>query len=241
MKTRFNKKTGRTTFVFSKNTNINNKKRQFREPMTELKFLDTSLITSTLDVNTAGEDGEHNPSATIGLTTMAQGDGGSNRDGRRATWYSINIQGTINVPSQTGRTTADNAFSYFIALVLDKQTNGAFASSESVYINPGGAQITGTTPLRNLAQSNRFRVIATRSGTIQAPNMAFDGTNIEAGGMKRTFKIFHTFRKPITANYTGTDNTIARSTDNSLILLAWANDVDLVPSISYNSRLRFRG
>ena len=51
-----------------------------------------------------GTGGELNPSATIGLSTIIQGDGESNRDGRRANFESIFINGTLNIAAAVDQT-----------------------------------------------------------------------------------------------------------------------------------------
>ncbi len=207
----------------------------------ETKFYDTFLIPASLDTNVGGEDGEHNPSATIALSTITQGNGEQQRTGRRATWLSLNVTGVVRINSQTNATVADTACVVFIAIVCDKQTNGALLNSEDVYLNPSGNAALSCSLMRNLAQSKRFDVLAIRRLTMSAPNLTYDGTNIEQAGAMRSFRIFYRFKTPIVANYSGTTETIANSTDNSLHMLAWCNNVELAPSFSYNSRLRFRG
>ena len=207
----------------------------------ELKFYDTSAAGNTLTTNTDGSGSEQNPSATIALSTIVQGDGEQNRDGRRATFESIYINGSIDYPTQVNQTTPEIQFDVFIALVLDTQTNGILLDSESVYLNVGGATGTGTLLQRNLRQSKRFQVLKTRRVLMPVPFAVFDGTNFEQYGARRHWQLYHTFRTPIVANYSGTTETIANSTDNSLHLLAFASSAVQAPTISYSSRLRFRG
>ncbi len=207
----------------------------------ELKFRDNGLVNSLLDTNTNGEDGLHNPTAAIAVTGIAQGQGPDQREGRRATWYSLAVRGHIEAPAQAARAATDDATNVFIAVVLDSQTNGAFAASELVYGNPVNSISTSTHLFRNLDNSKRFRVLATRHLTINTPNMVHNGTNIDAGGAKRAFNFYIKFKKPITANYVDTTTAISDQTDYSISIMAWVDSLQLLCTISYNTRLRFRG
>ncbi len=207
----------------------------------ETKFYDTALAASALVTNTAGAGGEKDQSATIGPSTITQGDGEQQRDGLKATLISMHVQGLITCTSAVDQTGMKPATSIFIAIVWDKQTNGALLNSEDVYLNPSGNAFGGTSLVRNLQQSHRFQVMATRKMTINMPNSSYDGTNIESGGVLKPFNIFIKFKTPIIARYSGTTETIANSVDNSLHILAWCTTTGLAPLITYNCRMRFRG
>ncbi len=207
----------------------------------ELKFYDVSLAGGILVTNTDGSGSEFNPSATIALSTIVQGDGGSNRDGRRATFHSIFINGSIDYPTKTNQSATTLQTEVFICLVLDKQTNGLLLQSESVYDNVVGTTTGGVLLQRNLQQSKRFTVLRTRRVLMPIPFSVFDGTNFEQYGAHKQWAMYHTFKTPVIANYSTTGESIANSTDNSLSLLAFTSSVDLNPTITYSSRLRFYG
>lgn len=207
----------------------------------ELKFYDQSLVGQALVTNTDGSGSEFDPSATIGLSTIIQGDSGSNRDGRRATFWSMFVNGSIDLPVKTNQVGGVLQTEVFICLVLDKQTNGIQIQSESVYLNVGGATGTGTLLQRNLVQSKRFTVLKTVRLIIPVVFSVFDGTNIEQYGTRTHWSLYHRFRTPVIANYSGDTEDIANSTDNSIHLLAFTSAVISNPTISYSSRLRFRG
>ncbi len=207
----------------------------------ELKFYDTAALNQALDTNVGGEDGEHDESATIGPSTILQGSGEKQRIGRRATFVSWRVNGLIHCPIIINQTAAPEPTAIFVALIWDKQTNGALLNSEDVYINDTANTRTSTNLQRNLEHSRRFQVLRTWKTTIQTPNMSYDGTNIEVGGTQRHFDLNVRFRTPIIANYKSTAETIANSTDNSLHVLAWCSNTEQAPTLSYTSRLRFRG
>ncbi len=210
----------------------------------ELKFYDQKLTQSNLTAPTDASTGERDPSATVLLNTVVQGDGESNRDGRKITMRSIFIEGVIDVAIQASQSTANNATSIFIALVMDTQTNGATLNSEDVFTNPGANAILAASPFRNLQNIKRFRVLATVKMTLANPALAnatsFSAdTGIIQNGLQRRFRIFRRLSQQVT--YTNTTETVANISDNSLHIIAFCNNTNLVPTISYNSRLRFVG
>ncbi len=208
----------------------------------ELKFYDQKLIGSALTAPTDGSGGEHDPSATVLLNTVIQGDGESNRDGRKMTMRSIYVDGQVNVSSQSSKNTADEGTQIFLALVLDTQTNGATISSENVYVNPGANSITAASPMRNLQFTKRFKVLATRHFEMQNTAMTNDSGStggVIIAGLSQRFKIYKKLNLPV--QFSGTTETVANIVDNSLHLIAWCSSTTLAPKISYNSRLRFVG
>ncbi len=206
----------------------------------ELKFYDTSLIAAALTAPTDASGGEHNPSATISLNTVVQGDGESNRDGRQISMRKISIQGTIRVPAQINVTASDEGSLIYIALVHDSQTNAALLNSEDVFKNPGANSATAANPFRNLQFTKRFRVLAHRTIVMQNPSQVWDGTNIEVNGLVRKFSM-HVDLKGMVTNYSNTTETIANITDNGLNIVAYASNTQLAPVLNYNARLRFVG
>ncbi len=205
----------------------------------ELKFYDTSLISSALTGPTDASGGEKNPSATISLNTVVQGDGESQRDGRQITMKSIHLKGIIDVPVQANQTVTDTASDVFIALVQDKQTNGALLNSEDVFTNPGADARTATSPFKNLQFQRRFRILAVKKLRLPQPTVVWDGTNVEQGGYQIPWEIYKSFS--IGVNYSATTETIANITDNGLNVIAYTSNSTAAPTLSYNSRLRFVG
>ncbi len=208
----------------------------------EVKFYDQKLVGAALTTATDATGGEHDPSATVMMNTVTQGDGESQRDGRRITMRSIYVVGNVNCVTQTLQSSGDSATQVFIALVMDMQTNGATLASENVFVNPGGDIIMGTQPFRNLQFTRRFKVLATRKFILRSGAMANDtgatGGLVQAGSHK-AFKMFVKLNDVV--NYTGTTETVANIADNSLHLVAWCSNTGLVPRLSYSSRLRFVG
>ncbi len=208
----------------------------------ELKFYDQKLIADSITGPTDASGGEVDPSATVLLNTVVQGDGESNRIGRKMTMKSIYVVGQVNIGALAAQSGANDGTVVFIALVLDTQTNGATINSEDVYINPGANIITAATPIRNLQFTKQFKVLATRKFSIQQPNMTNDTGatgDVIIGGATRQFKIYKKLNHEV--NFSGTTETVANIIDNSLHMIAYTSSLTQVPKISYNSRLRFMG
>lgn len=209
----------------------------------ETKFYDQKLIAGVLTAPTDATGGEFNPSATISLNTVAQGDGESNRDGRQITMRSIQVNGVITCVQQVNQSAADFPTKCFIALVLDTQTNGALLNSEDVFTNPGANAVTAADPFRDLQFAKRFRILAVRKVTLQNPAIANDAAttgNIVQQGLRKDFSMFVNL-KGIRTLYSGTTETIANITDNGLNIVAFCTNTQLAPNLSYVSRLRFVG
>lgn len=208
----------------------------------EVKFYDQKLIGSVINAPSDATAGEQDPSATVLMNTVVQGDGESQRDGRKITMRSIYVEGAVTLPVQSGVSVADAPSSVFLALVMDKQTNGATIASEDVFVNPGANAATGAFPFRNLENSKRFRILATRKFTFDQPNMANDTGatgGLVVGGRIKKFKMFKKLNMQV--NYKGTTETVANITDVSLHMIGYCSSTDLAPNLSYHSRLRFVG
>ncbi len=205
----------------------------------ERKFYDSMLQGASLTAPTDASGGEHNPSATIGLNTMTQGDGEEQRDGRKATIQGVFVKGVITCANQINATAGDAATKVYIALVMDTQTNGALLNSEDVFKNKGAAIATAASPMRNMQFTQRFRILDTFECVMQNPNMAYDGTNVETQGLNEPFQLSSNLE--FSTQYSGTTEDIANITDNSVSIIAYCSNLDLVPKISYNARVRFVG
>jgi len=111
------------------------------------------------------------------INAPPQNNGPNGRNGRAVNALSIQVDGVIN----TSDCTINDADLYpaasrivFVALVLDKESNGALPPTDGIWVNPlsaSGAVIPGTgqgkadgltMPLRNLAFNNRYEILAVK-------------------------------------------------------------------------------
>ncbi len=205
-----------------------------------MKFYDQKLSLASLTAATDATGGEHNPSATIALNTVVQGDGESNRDGRQIVMRNLSLRGNISVAPQVDESTTDRSELCFVSIILDTQTNGALLNSEDVYKNVLGTALGACQPFRNLKFSKRFRVLATKTITLPQQEVVHDGTNIEVGGFVVPFEMYVNL-KNMTVNYSSTSESIANITDNSISVIAWTTGTASAPILNYATRLRFVG
>lgn len=206
----------------------------------EHKFYDTSLAAAALTANTDTAGGEHNPSATITLNTVVQGDGQSQRDGRKIVMKKIMIRGIIDIAGAIDQTVMPREAMIFIALVLDTQANGALIVSETVFENKGATALLNASLFNAMERSSRYKILKRLSFSMPSQQVAHDGTNIEISAKTRPWQMMVNL-KDLNVLYSGTTETIVNIVDNSLNLIAWCTNTDTVPRISYNARLRFVG
>ena len=131
----------------------------------EEKFLDCAWNGVGIGTSTDGADGELQPSSgcTGCISCPSQGDGESQRDGRKFVLKSIWVSGIINTSAIQTASNASEFVGWYFALVLDTQTNGTTVNSEDVYINPStSAGAMFPQPLRNLQNSKRFKILDTK-------------------------------------------------------------------------------
>lgn len=206
----------------------------------ENKFYDTGISSPTnISANANLTGGEIDPSTVNCISAPAQGDGESDRDGRQICITSINVKGVVKVAAQAGQTSADDGTIVFVALVLDKQSNGAQLSSEQVFSNPSNSANLAGQPMLNLQYQQRFKVIASKTFSPQDINMAYNGTSVAQAGLLLPFT-FYKKVKTVT-NFTGTTAGVSNVADHSYHIVAFTNSSTLGPQLLYNSRIRFMG
>lgn len=211
----------------------------------ELKYRDSSRVGAVLQATSNASNGVHDPATRGLLNDIDQGDGPNQRDGRQVRLKNITVKGQIRIGPETGLSGPDNVPRIFIALVLDKQTNGVQMASESAFVNPSNVPNLCCDPFLNLETSQRFRILKTchlgpkdfagchTMGTYPAGQLAENGLTIP-------FTMFADL-KSLPVNYLGTTGTAANVADNSLHIVAWCNDVTTDPVLDYNCRIRFVG
>lgn len=206
----------------------------------ELKYYDTSRSGVALTNPSDASGAEIDPSTINALNTIAQGDGEQNRDGRNVVMKKISIKGNVTINVQQNVVALDALPVVYLALVQDKQTNGAQLNSEDVFTNPSGATPLAAHPFRNLQYIKRFNVLKTC--TLEFENglyPTYDGTNIEVSGKMMAFEMHKDLNIPV--NFTGTTSAIANIADNSLHLIGYCTSTTYAPEVNYNARVRFVG
>lgn len=210
----------------------------------EKKYFDTAIQATQVITNPAGfTDGIYNPQLSFAdsnsVSAPSQGPGPQQRIGKSITITGVYLRGTIFISSQQDIAARPNAFHYFVALVLDTQTNGAQCTSSDIFQNQSAGVSTIHVPLRNLINSKRFRILKSEHGTVQANDYSSDGSSWYTAGMAHTFDFFVPLELQVNfADASGSD--IANVIDNSLHVVASSN-YSGYSFIEYNARIRFLG
>lgn len=217
----------------------------------ETKFRDLgyggNIATSTTEAG-----GEADPATALCLNATAQGDTEQSRDGRVQSNVSLDIKGVVVLPPLEADAIAafPNGFQVFVAVVKDRQTNGAQLNSEDVFVNPIADIQASASPMLNLQNERRFKVLWSKSFKLNYLALSTDSaTNATYGaaGVSAPFSCFLDLKGEKTNYITGgTTGVIANITDVSYHVIAFygasgAEAVAEPPTLVYNSRLRFRG
>ncbi len=178
----------------------------------------------------------------LSLNAVAQDDTQSGRDGRRMMMTGIEVQGLCHyIADANDQVQADAVLPVYItvALVLDKQTNGAQMSAAMVYRNDSAAH--KWLALRDPEYTQRFRVLwrdtfqlhpLTQQDEANAANAT--SSNTYDGAL---FKIHKKFQIPVM--FTDTGAVVANIADNSLHMIACGTNTRM--QLAYNSRVHFVG
>lgn len=210
----------------------------------EYKFLDCAWNSVTIGVSTDGSGGELQPSSgcTSALSVPAQGDGESNRDGRKYTIKSVWVNGSVSTTALTDQADVLDTFGFFFALVLDTQANGVTINSEDVYVNPGTSGIAMLPqPLRNLQNSKRFKILASQYVPVGGMYASTDGASTSSVSNQQSPTVNLSWKGNIVCDSIGTTASIASASDNAIHLLGFAGTSSLTPVFVGKSRVRFVG
>lgn len=206
----------------------------------ELKFYDTSTLLRSVLADGDLLGGEFDPVGINALNAIPQGDGESQRIGRVATIKSIHVFGHFRFPEITVSAAVEPLI--YIALVQDKQTNGAQLNSEDVFVNPSLSGVLGATPMKNLQNASRFTVLQ-QMQLVPKPIVAVsDG--VVGGIAYNTQYLPFSMTKQCNQRviYNGTTETVSNITDHSFHIIAFTSEDNVVAlQLSYNCRIRFVG
>lgn len=205
----------------------------------EKKFYDTSF-SGTLTAATDATGGEFDPSTTSMITTPDQGDGPSQRDGKRITCKYIEFKGALSVAAAELQANPTGYNKVFLALVLDTQSNGAQMNSEDCFKNTAASANTNAAPLRNLLFGSRFKVLKQKVFDLTPQTLShFAVDSFAWAGRQQEFHWYVPLNDmPVNFNL-GTTASIANVIDNSVHVIAFSTSTAV--SLTYNARLRFVG
>lgn len=206
----------------------------------ELKFFDTGIAPTVLVSSATCAGGEIDPAIDC-LNAMAIGSSDEDRIGKTIVMKSIYVTGQIQLPTGVDQTVLANPKKVFIALVLDKQPNGATLNSEDVYQNVSNSAPMCACPQRNARGTSRFRVLATHEDTLELTTSLHDGTNFEYSGQVKPFKLSYDLKGMKASFRSSVGGDITDIETNALHMIAFCSDTSGIPTIGYNARLRYYG
>jgi len=210
----------------------------------ETKFLDTTLVQNAITANANMTGAEQDPSAgcTGCLTAPATGDGEQQKDGKQLIAKYLEIALKCGFASGEAVVNPLNAQQVLIAVVLDKQTNGAQLNSEDVWKNLGNTANGSVHALRNLLFGKRFRILKQMLIDLTPETLAASALNdFSWQGKERCYRWFIPLNN-MKINFTaGTTADVANVLDNSVHIIAQTNNLAAAPYLSYNARFRFQG
>lgn len=209
----------------------------------ELKFLDCAFDGVQINTSTDGSSGEVQPSSgcTNALSVPAQGDGESQRDGRKYTIKSIWVSGVLNSAGLTDQTDAIDDFGCYLALVLDTQANGATMVSENVFINPSTSGFSMVPqPLRNLQNSKRYKILASQYVEPLGSYAMTDGANTGSLNAQANPVVSLSWKGNLVCDSIGTTASVASASDNAIHLVAFSGG-GFSRTFYGKSRVRFVG
>lgn len=200
----------------------------------ERKFLDATKTASAIVADASGA--EQDPATLNCLNGIDQGDGESQRDGRKYVIKDCLVRGVVELSPVTDQADAETARVVRLLLIHDTQTNGAQFNGEDVLVDNNAISVWSP---RNLQYSSRFKVLRDEMVTLDWTNSHTDGTNTGTiGGQAKPFSwYFKNLNIPVTCS--GTGATVSAITDNSLHIMALADATGA--TLTYHSRIRFVG
>lgn len=206
----------------------------------DVNYLDCFLGESALVADTAGAEKDPSTGCNGCLSAPAVGNGPTNREGNKILITNVLVNGQIVRSAAADQADVPRGISGVVSLVLDKQTNGAQLNSEDVYQAAGSSN--ASTALRNLQYTKRFEVLATHKFYIPPPVCQTDGTNTMSTGEQRENFILSKGLNMHVNFTTGTTADVANVVDNSLHVVAFADEAGTNPNVlklCYDSRIRF--
>ncbi len=255
MSSKRGRKRGSTNGVKKRGRYVASRRRSYqaRLALPETKYVD-GYLDNTAVHELAGNDDtwadtELNPrqqAAVYGcLPIPAQGDGYSDRDGRKCYIKNIRIRGQLLQNAGTTKTVASTQGFVRLLVVKDTRTCGTTIVGEDV-LGPGQGSDgaaglladTAVSALTNPAGWGKYRVVADKTLQIDNQQVWYDGTDGNLQGHRIPFDF--TVKCNCWVNFKDTTGLIASVVDNSFHLIGATSEGDDW-TISYIARTSFVG
>jgi len=164
------------------------------------------------------------------------------RVGRKISIHKIKVHGTLSVAPQAAQAVADATTKARIVLVIDQQTNAAQMAGANLFQDASAAASTVNT-FQNPNFFGRFRVLKDKMFSLSNLNLAGSPTTADViqAGIKVNFKFSVNFKKPLIVHFNATNGgTVADIVDNSIHIVAGADQITYAPALSYYTRCCYK-
>ncbi len=209
---------------FGKRVSATSNRSAIRKLQKTLKQVELKFVDSAIDATTILQSGVVFNQVFI----IPEGDGQSDRHGRKIQLKSVAWRGTVTMPAKTDITKASDTLRLLI--VKDKSANGALPLVTDV-LQSGVYE-----SFLNLENKSRFVILSDRYFPINSQGGVGDGvTNITIP----TEKFFNTFKKfdvPIEYNDTATSGVVSTINTNNIVIIA----ISRLANAGLESCIRFR-
>lgn len=165
------------------------------------------------------------------MNLIPQGTTEKQRLGRKAWIKKIQMRAVLTLP--TTATAAETITTFRVAIVLDKQANGAAAAASDIWASDTWDA------WNNLANSGRFRILYDKLIPVSCMSGSGRGSTdtLSYGGVSRAIKFFHQCTIPL--EFSSTTGAITEIKSNNITL--WAISSSAIGSLFGKIRLRFTG
>lgn len=200
----------------------------------EFKAFDTVYAATALSTALQGAEAE---TTSYGLCCPTEGNAFDERDGRKILIKTIQMNGSVYRIQASEQDDVRQSAVVMVAVVQDRQTNGAQAQAEQCFDETPGDD---GEPLafKKMINSKRFKILWRRVFTLTDMVAMTDAANqASICGNRRNFKIYKRVNIPV--NFVATNGNVADILDNSIHVFACASSAGCM--LIYNSRVRFVG
>ena len=189
----------------------------------EKKFLDTNVGINGDDQGAIFNSGT--------VCVVPEGDGQSNRHGRKITITSVMLRGRFTLDA-----TAPTPDRMRIIMYLDKQCNGATLAASDILTNASGSAAT-IDGFRNLEETHRVVVLADKTYTLQRPN---GNATVALAVANRTVTMYKKCNIEIVYDNSATTGAIATIRSNNIGFML-INQLDTAANAGdFNGNIRIR-
>lgn len=197
----------------------------------EYKYLDTEFASGVNSTLVAAGTGF----GPINLIPI--GDGNSERDGRKCTMTSVHVKGYLELEDNTSGAAA----SVRIALVMDRQNNGALTLPTSVYQDPSTNSLDSCA-FRNLDQTSRFKILKDEVFTFSNHNAYINSADSTTGKYKERIAVSMNVKCQEIIAFIGDTAAVTSVNSNLLSVFVWSDALSSTSlEAALNCRVRFVG